>query len=231
MLAEEKLDVLLNGVSSDSNPMAVGLAAKHGVHPITEIPIAPTLRIADYMVQTCERHRVKLEVTEQVFLWAPEQLKRKIIESGLIGEVTHARLLDQQGRLSRPQRGAHAPAGRGHPRAWLLRQVRVPHFVGYEGELVQEDSWDAAIIEFDSGVVCLFEDPPRGRMSSRWDIEGTLGQLVGMTSTSAPSSAPRTILPVRIHHHRRREGPGSPARGDRPAHRLREPLQKLWRRR
>lgn len=180
MLAEEKLDVLLNGVSSDSNPMAVGLAAKHGVHPITEIPIAPTLRIADYMVQTCERHRVKLEVTEQVFLWAREQLKRKIIESGIIGEVTHARLwytnkADYHGinavRMLLPGEATRVLGYSG--------KVRVPHFVGYEGELVQEDWWDTAIIEFDSGVVCLFEDPPRGRMSSRWDIEGTLGQLVG----------------------------------------------------
>ena len=179
MLERENLDVLLNGVSSDSNPMAVGMAASHGVNPITEIPIAPTLRIADHMVQTCARHRVKLEVAEQVFLWAREQLKRRIIDSGVIGDVTHARLwytnkADYHGlnavRMLLP----------GQPRRVLgfSGKARVPSFVGYEGDLVQEDWWDAAAIEFDSGVVCLFEDPPRGRMSSRWDIEGSLGQLV-----------------------------------------------------
>ena len=167
MLDDEGLDVLLNGVSSDSNPMAVGLAAKYGVHPVTEIPIAPTLRIADHMVQTCSRYGVKLEIT-------------KIIAAGVIGEVTHARLwytnkADYHGlnavRMLLPGQAARVLGYSG--------KARVPHFVGYEGELVEQDQWDAAIIEFDSGVACLFEDPPRGRMSSRWDIEGSLGQLVG----------------------------------------------------
>lgn len=180
MFEEEKPDVILNLISSDANPMAVALAAEHGVHALTEIPIAPTLRIADYMVETCQRNRVKFEVTEQVFLWAREQLKRQIIDSGVIGEVTHARLwytnkADYHGlnavRMLIPGEAKRVLGYSG--------KAPVPSFVGYEGELVEEDSWDAAMIEFDSGVLCLFEDPPRGRMDARWDIEGSLGQLVG----------------------------------------------------
>ena len=180
MFEEEKPDVILNLISSDANPMAVALAAEHGIHVLTEIPIAPTLRIADYMVDTCQRNRVKFEVTEQVFLWAREQLKRQIIDSGVIGDVTHARLwytnkADYHGlnavRMLLPGEAKRVLGYSG--------KTRVPSFVGYEGELVEEDSWDAAMIEFDSGVVCLFEDPPRGRLEARWDIEGSLGQLVG----------------------------------------------------
>ena len=180
MLEEKQLDVLLNGVSSDANPMAVTLAATHGVHPITEIPIAPTLRIADTMMRVCRENNVKFEVTEQVFLWAGEQLKRAIIRSGLIGEVTHARLwytnkADYHGinavRMLLPGEVRRVLGYSG--------RANIPPFIGYEGERVEEDCWDAAMIEFDSGVVCLFEDPPRGRMTSRWDIEGSLGQLVG----------------------------------------------------
>ena len=51
--------------------------------------------------------------------------------------------------------------------------------VGCEGILNTEDVWDAATIEFENGVVCLYEAQPRGRMTQRWDIEGTKGQLVG----------------------------------------------------
>ncbi|MBM4081508.1 MAG: hypothetical protein FJ278_17525 [Planctomycetes bacterium] len=58
-------------------------------------------------------------------------------------------------------------------------KTAVPGFLGYEGDFITEDVWDSAVMEFENGVVCLFEDPPRGRMSSRWDIEGSLGQLVG----------------------------------------------------
>jgi len=55
----------------------------------------------------------------------------------------------------------------------------VPSFLGYEGDMVTEDQWDAAMIEVAGGIFCLFEDPPRGRLSARWDVQGTLGQLQG----------------------------------------------------
>ena len=58
-------------------------------------------------------------------------------------------------------------------------RVPVSRFRGYEGDQVTQDFWDAAAIEFEGGLTCLFEDPPRGRMTARWDVEGTKGQLVG----------------------------------------------------
>lgn len=180
LLAEEQPDVLLNAIAPDSNVMAAGLAAKHGVHLINEIPIAPTLGMADLMIESFKQAGLKLEVTEQVYLWAREQLKRKIIDAGVIGDITHARLwytnkADYHG-LNAVRMLLRQPAKRV---LGYAGKVRVPSFVGYEGDLVAEDSWDAAMIEFADGVVCLFEDPPRGRMSARWDIEGTKGQLVG----------------------------------------------------
>jgi len=189
MLKEEELDVLLNGVPSDGNPMVVGLAAKHGVNVMTEIPIAPTLPIADFMIQTTEQHGVKLEVTEQVFLWAGEQLKKKIIDSGLIGRITHARLYytnkaDYHGlNAVRMLIGEEVGRVLGYG-----GKVPVPSFVGYEGDLVTEDVWDGALMEFRNGVICIFEDPPRGRMTSRWDIEGDKGQIMGNDLYIGPRS-------------------------------------------
>ena len=92
MLDKGRPDVVLNGAPSDSNSMVLGLCAPRGVHVLTEIPIAPTLRIADWMIATAERYGVRLEVTEQVFLWPREQLKRRIRDAGLIGDIVHARL-------------------------------------------------------------------------------------------------------------------------------------------
>ena len=180
MLKEDKPDVLLNGIAPDGNPMVVGLAAEYGVNAITEIPIAPTLRAADFMINTVKQRGVKLEVTEQVYLWAREQLKRRIIDAGLIGKITHARLwytykADYHGiNAVRMLLQSEAERVLGYSGV-----VPIPGFLSYEGDMVTEDVWDSAIIEFDNGVVCLFEDPPRGRMSSRWDIEGSEGQLVG----------------------------------------------------
>lgn len=180
MLKEDKPDVLLNGIAPDGNPMVVGLAAKHGVNAITEIPIAPTLQAADMMIDAAKQNEVKLEVTEQVYLWAQEQLKRKIIDDGLIGEITHVRLWYTN---KADYHGINAVRMLVRSRAKRVMgfsgKVPVPNFVSYEGDLITHDFWDCAVIEFENGVVCLFEDPPRGRMSGRWDIEGSKGQLVG----------------------------------------------------
>jgi predicted dehydrogenase len=180
MLKEDRPDVLLNGIAPDGNPMVVGLAAKHGVNVVTEIPIAPTLHIADSMIEAVKQHGAKLEVTEQVYLWAREQLKRGIIDAGLIGKITHARLW-YTNKADYHGINAVRMLLRGEAKRALGYSGKVPGpgFLSYEGDMVTEDVWDSAIIEFDNGVVCLFEDPPRGRMSSRWDIEGSEGQLVG----------------------------------------------------
>ncbi|NPV08742.1 MAG: Gfo/Idh/MocA family oxidoreductase [Anaerolineae bacterium] len=198
MLDEAKPDVVLNCAPSDSNSMVLGLCAPRGVNLITEIPIAPTLGIGDWMMAMAKEHGIKLEITEQVYLWAREQLKRKILDSGIIGEITHARLwyvnkADYHGLNGvRMLIGSEARRVLGY-----TGRAPVPHFVGYEGDLVTEDAWDAAIIEFDSGVVCLFEDPPRGRLTARWDIEGSEGQIVGSDLYIGPLEGASQHYPFR----------------------------------
>jgi len=180
MLEELRPDVVLNAIGPDSNVMGAGMAAKYGAHLITEIPIAPTLGMADGMIRVMQQAGLKMEVTEQVYLWAREQLKRKIIDSGLIGDITHARLWYTNRADYHGLNGVRMLVRRPVRRVLgLTGKVPVPRFVSYEGDLITEDVWDAAAIEFANGVVCLFESPPRGRMTPRWDIEGTEGQLVG----------------------------------------------------
>ena len=51
------------------------------------------------------------------------------------------------------------------------------------GELETTVMWDQAVIEFDNGVACLFEKPPRAFPSTQqnfpvgWQVEGTKGHL------------------------------------------------------
>ena len=180
LLDSEQVDVALNGTPPDCNVMAVGIAAKRGVHALVEIPIAPTLRVARFMMQTAKENRVQLEVCEQVWLWAKEQLKRKIIDAGLIGEVAHARLYYTNKADYHGINGARMLV-RGREKRVLgyTQKIRVPTFTHWSGIERGEDRWDHAIIEFESGAMCLFSSPPRARMTARWDIEGTKGQLVG----------------------------------------------------
>lgn len=58
-------------------------------------------------------------------------------------------------------------------------EVRVPAFEHFTGRTLDRDRWDPGVFEFESGVHCIPESPPRARMSRRRDVEGSLGQLFG----------------------------------------------------
>lgn len=180
LIDAEGPDVILSAAPPDCNVMSVQVAAARGVHVMTEIPIAPTCAMADHLMRTCRDAGVKYEVTEQVYLWAQEQLKRKIIAEGLIGQVQHARLYytnkaDYHGingaRMLIPGRPVRVLGAHG--------AVRVPEFRHFTGAMRSEDTWDCGVVGFDSGVSLLFESPPRARMTRRWDIEGDRGQISG----------------------------------------------------
>lgn len=183
LLEDEQVDVILNGTPPDANVMVTCLAARRGVHVLTEIPIAPTLPLARFMIETAKENNIKLEVCEQVWLWAREQLKRKIIDAGLIGEIVHARLrytnkADYHG-INAIRMLIRRPARRvlGYTQVVKIPPFRERHPM--MGDVRTEDRWDHAVIEFENGVTCLFYSPPRTRLLPQWDIEGTKGQLIG----------------------------------------------------
>jgi len=183
MLDKEDVDVILNGAPSDANVVVACAAAKRGIHVLTEIPIAPTLSLARFMMKTAEENNVKLEVCEQVWLWPKEQLKRKIIDSGLIGEITHARLCYTNKADYHGINAIRMLIRKSIKRVLGYTQVvRVPPFKERDpdmGNIRKTDRWDIGLIEFENGVTCIFYSPPRARFSARWDIEGTDGQIIG----------------------------------------------------
>lgn len=182
MLNREEVDVVLNGAPPDANVMVTCIAAKYGIHVLTEIPIAPTLSLAKFMMKTAEDNNVKLEVCEQVWLWPKEQLKRKIIDSGFIGDITHARLCytnkaDYHG-INAIRMLIRKPIKRV---LGYTQVVGIPPFKERDpamGDIRKTDRWDFGIIEFENDVTCLFYSPPRARLSARWDVEGTNGQII-----------------------------------------------------
>jgi predicted dehydrogenase len=180
MLDDAQPDAVLNAAPPDSGPMTLGVWAPRGVHVIAEIPIAPTTGIARWMVETAHDAGIVLEIAEQVWLWAQEQLKRQIIAEGLIGEPQHARLYytnkaDYHGlngiRMLVPGEVERVLGASG--------AVSIPAFEHFTGRTLKRDIWDLGVLEFSSGVNCIFESPPRARMSRRWDVEGSTGQLFG----------------------------------------------------
>ncbi len=180
MLDEAQPDVVLGAAPPDANPMILGVCAERGVHVMTEIPIAPTRTMARWMVETAREAGIVLEIAEQVWLWAEEQLKRTLVSEGCIGEPQHARLYyvnkaDYHGingiRMLTPGEVERVLGATG--------EVRIPAFEHFTGRTLKQDRWDVGVFEFDSDINCVFESPPRARMPRRWDLEGTRGQLFG----------------------------------------------------
>ncbi len=183
LFASTRPDVVLSMTPKDSHGVIAMTAARHGAHVITEIPVALTRRYAQAVAQTCREHGVLWEVAEQVWLWPRERLKKRIIEAGLLGELTHSRLWYLTGQYHgfngvRSLLGEEAKRVLGY-----CGEVTTAPYDAYGGERENTMMWDHAVVEFDSGIVCLFEKPPRVFPSvaqgfpTGWHVEGTRGYL------------------------------------------------------
>ena len=185
LFAAEKPDVVLSLAPKDSHVVMALTAARHGAHVITEVPIALTRRYAGAIEDACRQSGVLWETAEQVWLWPVERMKRMVIEAGLLGELTHARLRYLTGQYHgfsgvRALLGADATEVLGY-----CGEVKTEPYTAYGGEPESTVQWDHGLVKFASGVVCLFEKPPRIFPSARhafpvgWDVEGTRGHVSG----------------------------------------------------
>ncbi len=183
LFAASQPDVVLSMTPKDSHVVIAMTAARHGAHVITEIPVGLTRRYAREVARICEEHGVLWEVAEQVWLWPRERLKRRIIEAGLLGELTHSRLWYLTGQYHgfngvRSLLGEEAKRVLGY-----CGEVPALPYEAYGGEPETTVMWDHAVVEFQSGLACLFEKPPRAFPSpaqgfpTGWHVEGTGGHL------------------------------------------------------
>ncbi|MBC7287057.1 MAG: Gfo/Idh/MocA family oxidoreductase [Armatimonadetes bacterium] len=179
LLDNEKIDVLLVAVPPDAYHPIVCTAAEYGVHAITEIPFGPTGPIARMMAEAAAKNGVKLGVAENVYRWATERLKQKILSSGIIGRPKHARLWYTCGcyhgfNAIRMLLGSEPTRVMGY-----AGTIPVPWYVDYLAETVPEEAWEVALIEFSNGCVCLYEMPPPGFRGNHWEVECEGGALDG----------------------------------------------------
>ncbi len=162
----------------DLNHAVVAIAARHGCHVATEIPVAPSRRILDFILSEISGAGVKLEVAENVYRWATERFKQKIIASGILGRPLHARLRYSSG----PYHGINAVrylVG-SHP-AWAVGfsgKIDWPWYLYYTDENLPDRHFEAAIIGFQNGVHCLYEGYPAAALPSRWQLECSDGVLL-----------------------------------------------------
>ena len=165
LIEAESPDVILITVPPDGHHVITEVAASHGVHVITETPISTTLPCADRMIDAAARYGVELEVAENVWRWPHERLKRKIVDAGLIGEITHAHLWYASGSYH------------GMNAIRTLVGSEAVRVVGHAKE-IGGSSWEVGIVEFENGVSILYELPTR-RRGNYWEIDGAEGSIIG----------------------------------------------------
>lgn len=81
-------DLVILAGPSGIHPQQTIEAAHHGVHVLTEKPMALTYQDAVEMIQACRDHGVSLFVTQQMRTWPLIQRVRQTLDTDALGEVT-----------------------------------------------------------------------------------------------------------------------------------------------
>jgi predicted dehydrogenase len=177
MLERARPDIVLCLTPTDSQPVVALTVIEHGCHLITEIPMGITLSVGDAIAARAGEEGVVWTVSEQVWLWPRERLKRRAIEAGLLGDLTHARMRYWTGAYHgfnavRMLLDAEARRVRGH-----VQETPTPPYTAYAGDAMRSRIWEHALIEFDGDIVCVFDKPLDP--GNHWTVYGSEGRLDG----------------------------------------------------
>ena len=196
LLTEVAPDLLYVIIPADGHRAAVEIAARHGVHVISETPIAPTLPLADAMIVSAQRYGVKLEVAENVWRWPSERLKLKIIQAGLIGQVTQVHLWYHSGSYH-GMSTVRQLVGRPPIRACgFARETPVPPHRNAAGALLTSGPYELGLVEFAGGAVCVYQYPVYHYRRNYWDAIGDAGAIIGTELVMVHDGA-RQTYPIR----------------------------------
>lgn len=178
-------------VNYDANGQVGLMAVEHDLHVLLETPIAHKLSEADAIILTAEQKGLKVEVAEQFHRRPLEQIKLKLIESGLFGKI-YTSFNDFAG---------HGYHGVSVMRSYLGFNVRPIQVTGEVREFGLADHWarldnrygprfetqEHGMVEFDGGQMGIFhwtsvayDLPLRWWRSSRFLGEKGMGITVGV---------------------------------------------------
>lgn len=181
MLQKAQPTMALAAVPPDGNHAFVEICARHKVHVMTEIPIAPTRRIAEYAVNLAKKAGIKYDITENLHQWPHERLKQAIVRSGIIGPPQLIHLNYTSGGYH-GFNGIRAIIGLEKKAKRVLGAtgtVTIPFYEDYMQRQLTEQYWARGIVEFEGGVTCFYYMPPLGHESTHWEIECSGGEIVG----------------------------------------------------
>jgi predicted dehydrogenase len=185
LVRQETIDVADVVVPVDAHH-AIGLfLMERGIHVLVETPIAPTLALADLMIEGARRRSVALEVAENYYRAPLERFKARVLDAGLIGDVTRLyRIFHEGGYHGMSLLRTHA---RGQPTAIMGVGHRSPivPIVDRMQRQHRDERWSMAVIDFDNGVMAvqIYSNVIHARSLGRGQaglsqIDGTQGAIV-----------------------------------------------------
>jgi predicted dehydrogenase len=167
------------------------MAVEHGLHVLLETPIAHKLSEADAIIDSAKRQGLKIEIAEQFHRRPLEQIKLKLIGSGLFGRV-HTSFNDFAGH------GYHGVSVMRSYIGFDAKPVRVvgavrkyelsPHWSRLANtKSARVETQEHGIVEFEGGQLGIFhwtnvgyDSPLRWWRSSRFLAEKGMGITVGV---------------------------------------------------
>jgi len=191
LIRETAPEIGIVSVNYHANGEVGLMAVQAGLHVLLETPIAHKLSQADAIIAAAQERRLKIEIAEQFHRRPLEQIKLKLIESGLFGHV-HTALNDFAG---------HGYHGISVLRSYLgfnatpiqvtgaVRQYDLaPHWSRLAGTRgARTETQEHGIIEFDDGQIGIFhwtdvayDSALRWWRSSRFLAEKGMGITVGV---------------------------------------------------
>ncbi|MBV9852853.1 MAG: Gfo/Idh/MocA family oxidoreductase [Armatimonadetes bacterium] len=191
LIAETQPHLGVVSVAYSANGRVGRMAVEHGLHVLLETPIAHDLGEADAIISAARQRGLKVEVAEQFHRRPLEQIKLKLIQSGLFGRVY----------VSFNDFAGHGYHGVSVLRSYLgfdARPVQVtgavrsyplaPHWPRLgAGPSAREETQEHGLIEFEGGQLGVFhwtsvgyDSPLRWWRSSRFLAEKGMGVTAGM---------------------------------------------------
>jgi predicted dehydrogenase len=212
LVRETGAQVAVVSVAYGANGEVGLMAVEAGLHALLETPIAHDLREADAIITAAERRGLKLEVAEQFHRRPLEQIKLKLIESGLFGRV-HSSFNDFAGHGYHGVSVMRSYLGFDANPTQVTGAVRQFGLAPYWSRIAnntqpRDETQEHGVVEFEDGRLGFFhwtsvgyDSPLRWWRSSRFLAERGMGVTVGvgldveerLSLLAAGGEAPRFI--------------------------------------
>jgi hypothetical protein len=178
-------------VADQANGEVGIMAVEHGLHVLLETPIAHKLSEADTIIRIARQSGIKVEVAEQFHRRPVEQLKLKLIESGIFGRV-YTSFNDYAGHGYHGVSLLRSYLGFDAKPVQVVGVSQCNHLISHWSRLAgefgpREETQEHGIISFENGRLGIFnwtdvgyDSALRWWRSSRFYAEKGMGISVGV---------------------------------------------------